>query len=166
MAKLYAPPAYWKYTRAQLVEIVQVNGCGPDGWKNSLIPDCLLLVSISEACDIHDFMYVFGDTEADREEADRVFLNNMLRIVEEQSGCWFTLFLRRKLALHYYSVVRDMGGTYFWADKNPEESFKDPKEVRNGPAISGEAPCQNPSGDGGCGDLVSNWDDPSLDARP
>jgi hypothetical protein len=159
MAKLYAPQAYWLYSSDQLADLV--NGCGPSGWKGEFVPDHLLWVSIKEACNIHDFMYLVGQTEADREEADRVFLNNMLRIVEEQSSCWLTRYARRKLALHYYSVVRDMGGTYFWADKNPDETFRDPKEVRNGPAIIGEAPDQDPSGDGVRGDLVSCGHDQS-----
>jgi len=159
MAKLYAPSAYWLYDQKELADLV--NGCGPDGWKNELIPDHLLWVSIEEACNIHDFMYVFGVTEADREEADRVFLNNMLRIVEEQSKCWTTRFIRRKLALHYYSVVRDMGGTYFWADKNKEENFKDPKEVRNAPATTGKTPNQDPSGDGGGCGFVFDRNNPS-----
>lgn len=128
MAKLYALPAYWALSKAALAEVV--NGCGPAGWKGRYIPDHLLWVKIHEACNIHDWMYAVGKNEEDREEADRVFLNNMLRIVEAQSKTWLTRFLRRKLALHYYSVVRDNGGVYFWEDKNPDESFRDPLEVR------------------------------------
>ena len=117
-----------------------VNGCGPAGWKGKFIPDHLLWLSITEACNIHDFMYLVGQTEADREEADRVFKNNMLRIIEAASGNWLTLAIRRKLAKYYHGVVKDMGGTYFWADKNPEETFKNPMEVFHH-AISGTAPC-------------------------
>jgi hypothetical protein len=125
--KLYAPAAYWQLSPAALAEIV--NGCGPTGWKGDLIPDHLLWVKIADACDIHDYMYLVGKTEADREEADRVFLNNMLRIAEAFSANVFTRYGRRKLALHYYSVVRDYGGPYFWIDKNPGETFKNPEKV-------------------------------------
>lgn len=124
--KLYAPEAYWQLSLSARAETV--NGCGPAGWKGRYVPDHLLWVKITEACNIHDFMYLVGQTEADREQADRVFLNNILRIVEAASANWFTRYARRKLALHYYSVVRDMGAVYFWADKNPDETFKDPKE--------------------------------------
>lgn len=123
-AKLYAPVGYWQLTAAARAELT--NGCGPSGWKNGLVPDNLLWINISSACDIHDWMYYVGQTEADREEADRVFLNNMLRIVEAESANIFTLTIRRRLALHYYGAVRDFGAPYFWAEKNPPETFRNP----------------------------------------
>lgn len=126
MAKLYAPVEYWKLSKTALAELV--NGCGPAGWKGKYIPDHLLGVSISEPCNIHDYMYGVGETEEHREEADRVFNNNMLRTVEAESTFRFTRAIRRRLALHYYSIVRDHGAQYFWVDKNPPETFKDPAE--------------------------------------
>ena len=124
--KLYAPEQYWDLTPAARSEIV--NGCGPAGWKGKYVPDHLLGVSIKEVCNIHDWMYWTGKTEADREEADRVFLNNMLRTIETKSN-FATRFIRRRLALHYYSIVRDYGAQYFWADKNPPETFRNPGGV-------------------------------------
>jgi len=130
MAQLYAPSGYWSYKIHKPEELAKlVNGCGPDGWKRKLIPDSILRVNIKEACDIHDWMYIFGETEADREAADRVFLNNMLRIVEEESKWFITRKIRRKIAYTYYEAVRDVGGMYFWQDKNPPSTFKDPKEI-------------------------------------
>lgn len=123
--RLFAPAAYWQLTAAGRAEL-ELNGCGPDGWKNRLVPERLLGVAITAACNIHDYMYIVGETEADREEADRVFLNNMLRIVEAESANWLTRTLRRRLALHYYAAVRDFGGPFFWADKNPPETFRKP----------------------------------------
>lgn len=123
-AKLYAPAEYWRLSVSARAELT--NGCGPSGWKNGLVPDNLLWVDIGSACDIHDWMYYVGQTEADREEADRVFLNNMLRIVEAESANALTRFIRRRLALHYYGAVRDYGAVYFWADKNPPETFQTP----------------------------------------
>ena len=121
--KLYAPAEFWG-TQPEILRKM-VNGCGPAGWKGRLIPDHLLFVSIKTACDIHDWMYLHGQTEADRDEADRVFLNNMLRIVEAKSNNWLTRAIRRRLALHYYSAVRDSGSVYFWDDKNPVETFRE-----------------------------------------
>lgn len=123
MAKLYAPESYWKYDRANLEEVI--NGCGPSGWKSRLVPDSILGVSIKVACEIHDFMYFFGENEEDREEADRTFLNNMLRIVEAESAWFGSKWARRRLVLYYYSSVRDFGGRYFWDDKNSEAEFKE-----------------------------------------
>ena len=115
-----------------------VNGCGPKGWKGYFVPDHLLWLSIKQACDIHDYMYLVGRTEADREEADRVFRNNMLRIVNSGSTYSLVRYARRKMAHYYYKVVRNDGAIYFWADKNPEETFKDPKAVFGGsPALAG-----------------------------
>lgn len=125
-ARLFAPAAYWSLSPDARAEL---NGCGPAGWKGKLIPDHILLVSIKPACDIHDYMYAVGRTEADREEADRVFLNNILRIIEEKSQNWFTRMIRRRLALHYYAAVRDFGAIFFWDDKNPPETFRAIEEV-------------------------------------
>jgi hypothetical protein len=130
-ALLYAPAAYWRLTRAGRAEL-QLNGCGPSGWKNRLVPEHLLWVSITAACDIHDYMYITGRTEADREESDRVFLNNMLRIVEGESSTWLTRDLRRRLALRYYATVRDLGGPYFWQEKNPPETYGIPTKEGHG----------------------------------
>lgn len=125
--KLFAPADYWDILPTVRRKIV--NGCGPAGWKGKYVPDHLLFLSITDACDIHDFMYWAGHTEADREEADRVFKNNMLRIIEAKSSNWLTRKIRRMLAHLYYSAVRDNGSIYFWNDKNPAETFRDPVEV-------------------------------------
>ena len=116
---LYAPEEYIRATSEQRAAIC--NGCGPASlWKFSLISDMLFGLCIKEACDIHDWMYAFGRTEKDREEADRVFRNNMLRIVDWSGGWGPIIFLRRRKAQHYYALVRNFGATYFWADKNAE----------------------------------------------
>jgi len=126
--KLYAPAEYWELSPEARKEIC--NGCGPaGGWKRKYIPNHLLFVSISSACDIHDYMYFAGQTNEDREEADRVFLNNMLRIVEAESTNWLTRTIRRRLALDYYATVRDYGAQYFWVGKNPGSTFKDPNDL-------------------------------------
>jgi len=127
MAKLYALKVYWKYSRKRIEELT--NGCGPAGWKGWFIPDSILGVNIKEACNIHDFMYLVGESERDREKADRVFRNNMLRIVMEASKTRLTRWLRRKFVERYYKTVRSAGGTYFWEDKNEDCEFKDPKET-------------------------------------
>lgn len=123
MPTLYAPKEYWQLT-ADAKKLI-CNGCGTSGWKGRLVPSHLLWLSIKEACDIHDYMYHVGVTLDDKDEADRVFLNNMLRIVEGQS-IWFLRRPRRHMAMDYYGSVRDFGGPAFWAFKN--EKLK----VRNG----------------------------------
>lgn len=115
MTKLYAPEEFWTLPAGIKARIC--NGCGRDGWKGKLIPDHLLFLSITAACDIHDFMYYIGKTLDDKEAADRVFLNNMLRIIESDS-VWILKRSRRHLAVDYYGSVVDFGGPSFWADKN------------------------------------------------
>lgn len=61
-------------------------------------------------------MYHVGQTVADKEEADRVFLNNLLRLIEAGSG-WLKM-LRRRRALDYYQAVVAFGGPAYWAGKN------------------------------------------------
>jgi hypothetical protein len=120
---LAAPEAYWNLTPAAKAEIC--NGCGPagGGWKSLFIPNHLLGADIEEACNIHDFRYKTGQSEADRLAADEEFLCNMLRIVNSLSHETALLASRRSLALLYYSEVRDRGSKFFWVDKvRPEEA--------------------------------------------
>jgi len=122
LVKLFAPESY--YTDPRVPDIA--NGCGPGtGLGDWVIPDHIWGLSIVEACKIHDWMYFIGKTESDKEESDRVFLNNMLRIIDEYCG-WsrFLNWFRRYRAVTYYNAVRDLGGPWFWNDKNHDEEFK------------------------------------------
>lgn len=92
------------------------NGCG-SGWSARIIPNTIYGVSILEACRRHDYMYGVGKTIEDKEEADRVFLNNMLRLVEAKKGWWFPHSLARRRALKYYEAVLNFGGPAFWEGK-------------------------------------------------
>jgi hypothetical protein len=115
MAELYAPKAYWRYPRDWILN--STNGCGSKGF-GWLISDRIWWLNINEACRIHDFMYGSGVKEADREEADRVFLNNMTRLISD--GVCFLRPLRRIRARQYYLAVRFFGGPSFWNEKNKE----------------------------------------------
>lgn len=118
MTELFAPAAYWSL----IDKSPYCNGCGAKGLGGYLIPDNLFGLSIENCCNIHDFMYSMGNGIADKEEADRVFLNNMLREIEAVQASRVVNFFRRLRAMGYYSAVRDFGGPAFWAGKNrPEE---------------------------------------------
>jgi len=120
--KLFAPEEYWNLTPEQKVTLI--NGCGPGGWKGKFIPDNIFFLDISECCSIHDYLYAVGASEKDREEADRVFMNNMMRVIEETPQNWIMRRWRRRLALEYYQQVRDFGAIYFWEGKNPEATLR------------------------------------------
>jgi hypothetical protein len=65
----------------------------------------------------------------DKEEADRVFLWNMLRIIHARTSSRILTWLRRRRAYKYYLAVKHFGGPAFWAGKNSEMTFRDPLEI-------------------------------------
>jgi len=116
IADLYAPPGY--VAASAEVRALVSNGCGPGGWKVDLVPDRIYGLNIRPACDIHDWMYAIGETVTDKAEADRVFLNNMLRLVAAAGGPWLLGRLRRQRCRTYYEAVQHFGGPAFWEGKN------------------------------------------------
>ena len=113
--KLYAPEGYTAMDPDKRQALV--NGCGTRGFN---VPDKFLGLRMTPACNIHDYMYTTGETIEDKKEADRVFLNNMLRIIREKGG-WFEK-PRMAMAYFYFQMVRIFGGPAFWKDKNEPEN--------------------------------------------
>jgi hypothetical protein len=99
------------------------NGCGAKG-SRFRPPKTMWFLSIEIACQLHDFDWHHGKTEADRRRADQRFLLNMLIIIEEKSQNRITRGLRTMRAAEYYSAVRDFGDDAYWAGKEqpPEVS--------------------------------------------
>lgn len=126
--KLYAPKAYWDAIDAKADLSSILNGCGEEDWKGALIPENLLGLSVTPACNIHDWMYAKGKTIADKDEADRVFLNNMIRIINHGTDDFVLKKLRLAAAQTYYEAVCLFGGVAFWDGKNPDENFRELKE--------------------------------------
>lgn len=113
MVELYAPAGYWELTSDQRA---CYNGCGTSGWKGAVVPETMWGLNVTRACNIHDHMYKFGRSELDRQEADRVFLNNLLRIIDAKGG-WLA-WPRRYRAMTYYNFVNKFGSVHFWDGKN------------------------------------------------
>jgi len=117
---LYAPPAYWKLSEAARKELC--NGCGTGGWKGRLVSDTVFGMCITEACDIHDYMYVASKPNFnDKDSADRTFLNNMVRILNAQKDTLINKILYdfRLSRIHkYYKAVSMFGGPAFWSSHN------------------------------------------------
>ena len=107
--KLYEPPGYQDLSADEKSRIC--NGCGSKGlgW---LIPNTIYGLNISEACNIHDWQYSQGATLKDKEYADRIFLNNLVRIID--SGSKFLRWLRRRRALKMHWAVDKFGEAAFW----------------------------------------------------
>jgi len=103
------------------------NGVGSNvGWFGRLtyhlIPATIFFLDVTAAADIHDWMYTYPKTaKIDyKDEADRTFLNNMLRLIDADTS-WTGRMLsypRQRRAMTYYVAVRDFGGPSFWAGKN------------------------------------------------
>ncbi len=130
MSKLFAPADYGDqpctYHEANvafpgLIEEV-TGGCGPGGFGDYLVPDKLWGLSVWQSCSIHDWMYAYGLTAADKEQADRVFRNNMYRQVKEV-GKWMRI--RCWLVQRYYKSVKIFGGSAFWNGKNKDGEMQE-----------------------------------------
>lgn len=131
---LYAPEGFWNLKEEQKREIC--NQCGPKGPFSDIIPNTVWGLSIGKACDIHDYMYYSAEPKIEaKEEADRVFLNNMIRLIKEDTKPWFYIFgikirnplysMRINRAYIYYEAVKRFGGSSFWKEKNKPETFKE-----------------------------------------
>lgn len=75
---LIAPASY--LTNPIAVREAICNGAGPKGWGWS-IPDSFLGRCVTQAANIHDWMYHFSRTEFEKFIADIVFLVNMVLLV-------------------------------------------------------------------------------------
>lgn len=91
------------------------NGCGTAGWKGKLVPDTIWGLPVRPACQVHDWMYHLGRTEQDKDEADMVFMRNLIRLINAHGG-WLAP-IRRYRATTYYNAVAEAGGAAFWDGK-------------------------------------------------
>ncbi len=108
------------FLTAGLPELVaSCNGCGAAGsWFRP--PKRIYGTLIVYACHAHDWGYKIGITMEDKDEEDRRFHNNLLRLIDRDcKKKWYKpRWLMRRRARKYYLVVRECGGPAFWAGKN------------------------------------------------
>lgn len=69
--QLWTPEEYWAEAPEEANKIV--GGFGPGGFGDHLVPDAMYGISMKPACRIQDLMYFIGETNEDKETADRVF---------------------------------------------------------------------------------------------
>ena len=112
---LFAPVSFKNASKEDLLKYC--NGCGADkSWFRP--PKRIYGTLIVYACIIHDWQYSFGITNEDKEEADRIFKHNMLRLITRDSHKWYKpTKLQRIRANTYYVAVKRYGGEAFWAGK-------------------------------------------------
>lgn len=113
---LYSPASFRASSFETLTKVC--NGCGAANAKFDFVPDTIYGLRISPACNIHDWMYHNGRTLEDKMEADRVMLNNILRLIKRDKKWFRPKFLMRRRALKYYYAVKYFGGPAFWSGKD------------------------------------------------
>jgi hypothetical protein len=119
MLKLAAPSFYYELTKSQKDRIC--NGMGArDSLLAKLIPNTMYFLDVSEAGNIQDYMYHVGETADEKLDADRVFLANMIRIINHKGG-WLAP-LRRLRALKYYEAVYYGGDKAYWKNKTGQNN--------------------------------------------
>lgn len=93
------------------------NGCGAKGGID--VPDTIYGLSVTDACNVHDWDYQHGKTAEDKAKADRYMFFNILIIIESQTSFVGRLLkpLRRRRALFYYECVVACGHKAFWEGK-------------------------------------------------
>ena len=134
--KLYADKSCWDFIENHPVQFAGF-GCGPGGWGDWIVPDKIWGLSIKAACQIHDWYYRFWpeNTEVARKRADKILLNNMVRIIDDawlaalEHGkyIWWHKWLykrRLKLAHIYYGMVRMFGAPAYFEDRNADFEYR------------------------------------------
>ena len=114
---IFAPSSFKLATMDELRAIC--NGCGAANAKFDFVPDRIYGTYIGHVCQVHDWMYHKGRTDEDKKEADRVMLNNTLRLINRDcKRKWYKpKSLMRLRAKEYYFAVKHFGGPAFWDGK-------------------------------------------------
>lgn len=112
-AELVAPESFVNASPEERARIC--NGCGTEGWKGLLVPEKIYGLRVTDACQVHDWEFHYGKTQADKEAADTRFLINLLRIINHKGG--LIAPLRRYRAMTYYNGVAEAGDSAFWKGK-------------------------------------------------
>jgi hypothetical protein len=113
--KLRAPESYWE--ASEEVRALVVNGCGPSGWKEKIVPDTIYGLNVKDACEIHDWEYEAGETLRDKILADINLLVNLIIIIINHTKKKWLIALRCLRAMKYFIAVLIFGRSAFWAGK-------------------------------------------------
>jgi len=114
---LTAPQSY--ADASQEFKSIICNGCGTKGWKGVIVPETAWGLSLTRACNIHDWMYSQGISADDKVLADKTFHNNMKRLINDGTPWYlFPLIATRHVrAWVYYIAVKNWGDAAFWSGK-------------------------------------------------
>lgn len=110
--KLYAPISYWNAAQEERKAVC--NGCGAKGGID--VPDTMYGLSITQSCNIHDWMFKEGVTYADMMFANAMFLLNLTIEIIAGSN-WATKPIRLMRATKYFLAVIQFGSGAYWVGK-------------------------------------------------
>lgn len=106
---LLGPASYWNASSEKKAR--NCNGCGTAGWKGVLIPDSVYGLCVSEACNLHDWMYAIGTSREDKLKADNIFQDNLLALVRRDANRswigWLLKIPRSYRCFGYYMAVAE-----------------------------------------------------------
>jgi len=111
---MYAPQSY--LDADQETKDAACNGCGSKGIGGYIVPDTIWGLSITEDCNVHDWMYFIGETQKDKDHADDVFYGNVCERIDK-SSLWFKPMRKLRIKIYYF-IVSKWGDSAFWADKD------------------------------------------------
>jgi len=119
---MYAPSAFWELTDERRQDIS--NGCGAADAAIDYVPDTIWGLTITGACDIHDFGYYEGGSIDDKYVDDLFLLINTMQIIKAKTKWKFLKVLRLNRALKYFYLV-DFYGTdaYTFVDDTIKEDI-------------------------------------------
>lgn len=123
---LAAPESFWDYLDIDKSDMV--NGCGPSGFGDFLIPNKVYGLSIKPACMIHDWMFTIFNCEKGFKVANQVFFDNMNRINKKNTKSNFLWWLRKRRIMKYFLAVKYFGRQFYYDAHvglyNNEEVYK------------------------------------------
>lgn len=89
------------------------NGLGPKGF-GWLVPDTIIGINVTPAGDVHDEGYTEGGIIVDKQMDDRIFRDNMIRLVNAKKNQWsWVKKLRMRRIKQNYRAVKNFGGGAF-----------------------------------------------------
>lgn len=116
--KLYIPNTYINAS-LEMKESV-CNGCGAKGGIK--VPNRFFGLCVKEACNIHDWMFFEGKTQADFIFSNSMFLVNLVVLIVNNSNS-LTKVIRLFFAFNYFLAVTLKGQEIFWKGKEKNQKM-------------------------------------------
>ena len=83
-----------------------LNKCGGDTITAALVPNTIIGTDISEACNIHDWMYINGKTKKEKALADFIFDQNIKTLINSEKDSAFKYYIKRTIGKIYVTTAR------------------------------------------------------------